>query len=182
MSCAAQVRPPVRSPRLFRRMLSDLKVEECHHRHLMAIFLAAIALGTPADAAQSPELVSRQSAHNLETTLQPIVSAIESRGAKVLVKIDHEAAAKTAGLELRPTTVLVFGNPKLGRPLMQDDQRVGLDLPLRVLVWQDAAGSVNVGYWSPDRLVQAYGISRHQDLLRSLAGALAAITEEATRP
>jgi uncharacterized protein (DUF302 family) len=153
------------------------------HRNLMAMFLmASIAMGAPAVDAQAPQLVSRQSAHDVETTLQRVVAAIESRGAKVLAKIDHAAAAKTAGLELRPTTVLVFGNPKLGTPLMQDDQRVGLDLPLRVLVWQDAAGSVNVGYWSPDRLVEAYGISKHQDLLKSLAGAMAAITDEATRP
>jgi uncharacterized protein (DUF302 family) len=153
------------------------------HRHLIAVLLVgAIAMGTQAANAQAPQSVSRTSPHSAEATLERIVAAIEKRGAKVLAKIDHAAAAKSAGLDLRPTTVLIFGNPRLGTPLMQEDQRVGLDLPLRVLVWQDVAGSVKVGYWSPGRLFEAYGISKHQEILTTMAAALAAITEEATGP
>ena len=144
----------------------------------LATTLALACLG-PAAWGQDAQLMTKQSAHDVAATVERLVAAIEKRGAKVVAKVDHAAAAAGVGLQLRPTTVVIFGNPRLGTPLMQENQQVGLDLPLRVLVWQDAAGAVRVGYRSPDRLAQEYGITGQGELRKTMAGALAAITDEA---
>lgn len=151
------------------------------HRTLLALGVIG-TMFTSLSAAWSQDLrwSTRQSAHDVPTTVERLVAAIEKRGAKVAARVDHAAAAKTAGLELRPTTVLIFGNPKLGTPLMQEDQRLGLELPLRVLVWQDAAGSVFVGYVNPQHLVEPYGVSKSPEVVKMMAEALAAMTVEAT--
>lgn len=150
-------------------------------RNLFAIAVIGSIAGATANAQPSP-MTTRQSAHDVGTTVERLVAAIEKRGTKVVAKVDHAAAAAGAGLELRPTTVVIFGNPRLGTPLMQENQQIGLDLPLRVLVWQDAAGRVQIGYRTPDQLAGQHGITRQGDLRKTMADALAAITDEATRP
>jgi uncharacterized protein (DUF302 family) len=141
--------------------------------------IGSIAGVMPAAIGQLSPLTTRQSAHDVGATVERLVAAIEKRGAKVVAKVDHAAAAAGAGLELRPTTVVIFGNPRLGTPLMQENQQAGLDLPLRVLVWQDAAGRVQVGYWTPDRIAADHGITGQAVLRKTMAGALAAIADEA---
>ncbi|MDX2155295.1 MAG: DUF302 domain-containing protein [Hyphomicrobiaceae bacterium] len=102
------------------------------------------------------------------------MKAIESKGIRIGAKFDHEAGAKAAGLELPPTVVVMFGNPKLGTPLMQADPRIGIDLPMKMLVWQDKAGKVWVGYTPPSTLQARYGLDGKPsvDILKAMAGAL----------
>lgn len=144
--------------------------------------IGTLASVTPLAIGQNSQLTTKQSAHDIAATVERLIAAIDKRGAKVVAKVDHAAAAAGVGLELRPTTVVIFGNPKLGTPLMQENQQVGLDLPLRVLVWQDAAGTVQIGYRTPDQLAGEHGITGQGDLRKTMAGALAAITDEAARP
>jgi uncharacterized protein (DUF302 family) len=141
--------------------------------------LAVIAM--PA-AGQGGDLVTKKSAHDLARTVERLEAAIKSRGAAIVAKVDHAAAAKANGLDLRPTLVVIFGNPKLGTPLMQSVQAAGLDLPLKVLVWQDAAGTVQVSYWAPSALGRAHGIKDRDEVLKTITGALATITDEAASP
>lgn len=79
--------------------------------------------------------------------------------------MSHSAAAKASGLELPPTTLIIFGNPKLGTPLMQEQRTAGLDLPLRSLTWEEADGSVRIGYWPPARIAGSHGIQDRDDVI-----------------
>jgi uncharacterized protein (DUF302 family) len=96
-----------------------------------------------------PELISFPSAHDFSTTLDRLSAAITARNITIFARIDHAAGAVSVGLTLRPTTVLIFGNPKAGTALMQLAQTTGIDLPLKMLVWEDGAGKVQISYVEP---------------------------------
>jgi uncharacterized protein (DUF302 family) len=85
-------------------------------------------------------LTIRASRHEPKETMDRLAAAVTARGAAVVGRIDHAAAAAAVGLSLPPTEALVFGNPRAGTPLMQTAQTIGIDLPLRALVWRDASG------------------------------------------
>jgi uncharacterized protein (DUF302 family) len=142
-----------------------------------------ILFATPTiSAAGEDPLITKTSPHDVPTTVQRLEAAVNSRGATVVAKIDHAAAAEASGLSLRPTVLVLFGNPKLGTPLMQSEQTAGLDLPLRVLVWQDADGATQVGYTSPDLIATRHGITDRPEVVEKIAGALTAIADETTAP
>jgi uncharacterized protein (DUF302 family) len=145
------------------------------------IALAACLLAVAASPAlaETPSLTAKKSAHDFAATVTRLEAAITKRGAAITAKVDHAAAAKANGFELKPATVVIFGNPKLGTPLMQSSPTAGLDLPMRVLVWQDASGAVMVGYWPPAKLAEAHGIKDRDQVVKTMAGALDAITNEA---
>lgn len=147
----------------------------------LVLALVCVTVGSIASA-QVDSLTTKRSAHNLQGTVERLESAITRRGATIIAKVDHAGAAKANGLELRATVVLIFGNPKLGTPLMQSNQLAGLDLPLRVLVWQDIAGNVNVGYWVPETLAQRYAIADRAMVIKAMTDAMGAITDEAVKP
>jgi uncharacterized protein (DUF302 family) len=92
--------------------------------------------------------------------------------------IDHSDAAAGADLDLQPTTVVIFGNPKLGTPLMQENQRMGLDLPLRILVWQNGDTTM-VGYVEPSALASRYDIAEDNKSIAMIEGALRKLTDAA---
>lgn len=85
-------------------------------------------------------LISLPSARPVAELIQRLEAALAAKGITVFARIDHAAGAAAAGMALRPTCVLIFGNPRAGTPLMQAQQPIGLDLPLRILAWQDAEG------------------------------------------
>jgi uncharacterized protein (DUF302 family) len=86
------------------------------------------------------------------------VAAVTRRGITVFARIDHAAAAASVGMELRPTEVLIFGNPQAGTPLMQAVQTMGIDLPARALVWQDGGGKTWLAYIDPQWLANRHGV------------------------
>jgi uncharacterized protein (DUF302 family) len=112
------------------------------------------------------------SAFGVKETVDRLAAALGERGVTVFARIDHARGAADAGMQLRPTEVLVFGNPRAGTPLMQHDQRVGLDLPLKVLVWQDEAGRVWLTYDEPRRLAERYGLTQDDSTLAKMGEAL----------
>ena len=101
---------------------------------------------------------------------------------QVFADIDHAAGAQKVGLPLRPTRLLIFGNPQAGTPLMQSQQTIGLDLPLRVLVWEDAAGKVWLTYHRPEFLAQRHNVRDHDETVKALSAGLAALARAATSP
>ena len=128
----------------------------------------------------TPEgLIVRASRHDPKETMDRLVAAVTARGASVVARIDHAAAAAAVGLALAPTEVLVFGNPRAGTPLMQAAQTIGIDLPLRALVWRDAAGAVYVGYNDPRWLARRHGVEAGQEAVLSAMAALLAAAVEA---
>ena len=124
-------------------------------------------------------MVTRRSASGYGETVARLADAIESRGLTVFARIDHAAAAREAGLELADEQVVLFGNPRAGTPLMQDDPRIGVELPLRILIWADATG-VLLGYREPRELGGPYDIAAEQQpILEQMATLLAQLTDEA---
>lgn len=98
-----------------------------------------------------------KSPYSAKDTMHRLEENVKARGLKVFAKIDHTAGAATVGKQLRPTEVLIFGNPQGGTPLLECAQTAGIDLPLKAIVWQDAAGQVWLGYDAP-----AYIAQRHE--------------------
>jgi uncharacterized protein (DUF302 family) len=143
----------------------------------------ALAVGAAAGpAAAQGVMTTRESKFPVEETANRLVKAVEEKGAKVAARVDHAAGAKAAGLELPPTVVVLFGNPKLGTPLMQADPRIGLELPMKMLIWQDKAGKVWVGYTPPATLQARYGLKGKGpvDTLKTMTGALEGFAKAAT--
>jgi uncharacterized protein (DUF302 family) len=126
-------------------------------------------------------LVTQPSAHDFATTLERLEAVLAARGVTVFARVDHAAGAKGVGMPLRPTTLLMFGNPAAGTPLMQAAQVAGIDLPLKALVWQDARGTVNVTYNDPAWIAARHRLGGAADqAVASLANALAAVVQHAT--
>jgi uncharacterized protein (DUF302 family) len=106
----------------------------------------------------APGLVSTKSSHGATETMDRLEAALRAAGVTIFARIDHAAGAATIGENLRPTEVLIFGNPKGGTPLMQAEQTIGIDLPLKALAWQDAAGAVWLSYNDPEWLAERHGL------------------------
>jgi uncharacterized protein (DUF302 family) len=108
-------------------------------------------------------------------------AAVKAKGLTVFARVDHAAGAAEVGLSLRPTDLLIFGNAKGGTPLMQAVQTVGIDLPLKALVWQDASGNTWLAYNDPAWLAKRHGLTQEADAsVSALAAALAALAKAAT--
>ena len=103
-------------------------------------------------------LTTIQSSHGPQETMDRLEAAVKAKGMTVFARIDHAAGASAAGLSLQPTEVLIFGNAKGGTPLMQSVQTIGIDLPLKALVWQDAAGDTWLSYNDPAWLAKRHGL------------------------
>jgi uncharacterized protein (DUF302 family) len=104
-------------------------------------------------------LTTIASSYGPKDTVDRLEAELKSKGMTVFARIDHAAGATEAGLSLRPTEVLIFGNAKAGTPLMASIQTIGIDLPLKALVWQDAAGTTWLSYNDPAWLAQRHGLS-----------------------
>jgi uncharacterized protein (DUF302 family) len=126
-------------------------------------------------------LVTLASTHDFATTLDRLTAVLGAKGVTIFARIDHAAGAAGVGLPLRPTTLLVFGNPAGGTPLMQAAQTAGIDLPLKALVWQGEDGGVHVTYNDPVWIAARHrlGDGVHQ-AATGLAAALAAFARHAT--
>ncbi|MDR3513418.1 MAG: DUF302 domain-containing protein [Caulobacteraceae bacterium] len=128
----------------------------------------------------SDGLVVASSRLSFAETLERLCAALERNGVEIFARIDHAANAATAGLGLRPTTVLVFGAAKAGTPLMAARQTLGLDLPLRALVFEDAEGETRVAYNDPAWIVSRQGLDAAAfPSVAGMAKLLAAVTAEA---
>ncbi len=145
---------------------------------VLALLLAAAAPVAPAHA--MGELVVRQSRLGVRDTIDALAKALEASGITIVARVDHAAAAKAEGLELPPTEVLIFGNPKLGTPLMPSNPEIAIDLPLKAVAWQSADGKVMFGYTAPDRLKARHGIKDRDEVFKAMAAALLAFSDAAT--
>jgi uncharacterized protein (DUF302 family) len=126
-------------------------------------------------------LITIASAFSVAETMDRLAAAVVSRGLAVFARIDHAAGATEVGMPLRPTQLLIFGNAKGGTPLMQDKQTAGIDLPLKVLVWQDPDGKVMLTYNDPAWIAQRHGLGDESaQAVKAMSNGLAAITKAAT--
>ena len=125
-------------------------------------------------------LVTVASTHSVKETIDRLEAAVKAKGLTVFARVDHAAGASAVGMPLRPTELLIFGNAKGGTPLMQAAQTIGIDLPLKALAWEDAAGKVWLSYNDPAWLAGRHGIApQTAPVTQNLATALAAFTKHA---
>jgi uncharacterized protein (DUF302 family) len=126
-------------------------------------------------------LTTLSSSQGPKDTVDRLAAEITARGMTVFARVDHAAGAAEAGLSLRPTELLIFGNAKGGTPLMQSDQTIGIDLPLKALVWQDASGRTWLSYNDPSWLAKRHGLGAEVDpAVKAMAAALNVIATKAT--
>ena len=125
-------------------------------------------------------LVTIKSAHGVETTADRLVAALEDKGMTVFRRVDHAAGAAAVGQELGPTELVIFGNPKVGTPLMRCGRTAGIDLPQKALIREDASGTVLLSYNSPRYLAKRHGIEGCDDVIATIEKALANFARAAT--
>jgi uncharacterized protein (DUF302 family) len=112
-------------------------------------------------------IVSKPSKHSVEQTVEAVTAVLKSKGVAVFALIDHSGEAEKVGLKMRPTKLVIFGNPKAGTPLMLASPSSAIDLPLKILVWEDGQGKVWVSYNSPEYLRERHGLP--QEVMQNIA-------------
>lgn len=148
--------------------------------NIRSLFVAATLMLASTLAAASDGLIAVKSPHSAQDTMKRLEDIVKQRGLKVFARIDHAAGAASVGMTLRPTEVLIFGNPKSGTPFMECAQTVGIDMPLKALVWEDASSQVWVGYNDPAWMAKRHGVADCPvvgNLSKALAGIVAATTQ-----
>ena len=125
-------------------------------------------------------LTSIRSRFGPKETMNRLEAEIRTHGMKVFERIDHAAGAAEAGLELRPTELIIFGNARGGTPLMQSVQTVGIDLPLKALVWEDASGTTWLSYNEPSWIAHRHGVAHAAPVVSKMSAALSAMARKIT--
>lgn len=150
----------------------------------LSLLLAACATPPPVAAGETAAAAFAEtaSARGFDETLAAVRAGAEKRGFTIFAVIDHAAGAAAAGETLRPMTLVVFGNPKGGAPLMRAAPTIGLDLPLKALVYENAAGGVVIATPDIDRLFGAHGLAGQDAPKAKMRAALEAIAAEAAAP
>lgn len=139
------------------------------------LIAAMVAQMAPA-MADERGMIAKPSKYSVPVTLDRLTEVLQSKGIVVFARIDHGGEATKAGLSMRPTQLLIFGSPKAGTPLMVATPSLAIDLPLKVLAWQDAQGQVWASYNSADYLAQRHGLTVEQ---RAPLAAVAALVDVA---
>jgi len=144
--------------------------------------VAAVVLSAVFSVAHAADgLVAVKSPYGAKATMDKLEALVKQRGLNIFARIDHAAGAAKVGKSLRPTEVLIFGNPQGGTPFMECAQSVGIDLPLKVLVWEDAEAQVWLGYNAPAFIAQRHGVAQCP-AVETLGNALAGLAEGAVAP
>jgi uncharacterized protein (DUF302 family) len=112
-------------------------------------------------------ILSKKSNHSVDETLERLTSILQAKGVTVFAIIDHSGEAQKVGLKMPPTKLAIFGSPKTGTPLMLAAPSIAIDLPLKILIWEDAQGKAWVSYNSPAYLLERHGLSL--ELLQNIA-------------
>lgn len=145
---------------------------------VILVFVLSVSLSFGAEG-----LVTLKSPYSVKTTLDRLEALVEQKGMTVFERIDHAEGAKQVGKSLRPTEVVLFGNPQGGTPFMECAQTVGIDLPLKALAWEDASGQVWLGYNDPAYLAQRHDTSEAEcPVVGNLVEGLGNIAKSVTAP
>ena len=151
-------------------------------KRLVAAFAALLVVTiTATDAGAADDLITKPSAFSVGQTLDRLEKIFAKKGITIFARVNHTAGAEKISAKLRPTEVIVFGNPKIGTPLMQSNQLIGIDLPLKVLAWQDDKGKTWIAYNDPQYLAKRHGITDKGKVFAKMAGALNNLTDAAIK-
>jgi len=149
-------------------------------RKIPIVFIAIFFIASTAAAGSG--VISVKSAHDVKVTADRLENILNQKGMTVFIRIDHSAGARKVGKNLRPTELVVFGNPKIGTPLMQCSQSVGIDLPQKALIWQDDKGQAWLSYNDPNYLAQRHGLAGCAEVIKKVETALGNFAKAATMP
>lgn len=126
-------------------------------------------------------LIVKTSKYSVQETMNRFEKIVKDKGFNIVARVNHSAAAIKSGSTLRPTELLIFGNPVLGTKLMQSNQTTGIDLPLKVLIWEDENGAVTLSYNDPAWLQKRHGITDRDKVFATMAGALNKFSDAAVK-
>lgn len=126
-------------------------------------------------------LIKLKSAHSVKDTADKLETVLNSKGMNVFGRINHAAGAEKAGLSLKPTEVVIFGNPKVGTPLMNCERTIAIDLPQKALIWEDDGGEVWLAYNDPAELAKRHDLTGCEAVIEKVTGALANFAAAATK-
>ena len=149
-------------------------------KRYLIVGVFALMLAPVAHAVEG--MMTVQSAHTVAETVNRLEKALSAAGFRIFARVDHGAGARSVEMPLPPTELLIFGNPKGGTKLMQSRRTVGIELPLKYLVWQDADGKVMVGWNDPAWFTQRHGIDDRAPVVAKVSGALKKFATEASKP
>ena len=149
---------------------------------LIAAVVTAVSLAAAPQASAAPDgMIVKSSAHSVSATLDKLEAVLKKNGIRVFARVDHAAGAKSVDLDLPATQLLIFGNPKLGTPLMQASRSVAIDLPMKALAYADQDGVVHLAYNDPAYFAERHGISDQDAVIGKMTGALDKLTDAATQ-
>jgi uncharacterized protein (DUF302 family) len=134
-----------------------------------------------ASSDESSGVINIKSNHTVEQTITKLETALKNKGMTIFKRVSHSEGAAGVGLKLRPTEILIFGNPKIGTKLMQCEQLAGLDLPLKALAYQDSEGQVWLAYNNPDYIARRYDIKGCAEVITKMTNALSNFSKAATQ-
>ena len=145
------------------------------------IAVVILVLSTAAAGADDG-LVKKLSARSVQTTMNSLENLVRNKGLTVFARIDHAAGATKVGEEMLPTQLLIFGNPAIGTKLMTSQRSVAIDLPIKVLIWEEPDGKVWIAYNDPAYLAERHGIDDRDAVLEKMAGAVRGLVSAAASP
>lgn len=154
-------------------------------KHILSVSLASMLSATPIAAGNlesSPQsFVQIKSAYSVDKTVERFSTSLQAQGLTLFTQIDHAAGAQSVGQNLPPTQLLIFGNPKVGTPLMHCDRTVAIDLPQKALIWEDSAGQVWIGYTHPRDLMTRYQLKDCEMILDKVETTLRTLVTSAAQ-
>ncbi|AXT61022.1 DUF302 domain-containing protein [Aquimarina sp. AD10] len=168
--------------KVFGFLLIMLTISSCNQNKKDTSKIEKLNSNHKMEVTKGQGIVTKTSSKSFEETYNTLVEVITNNpNLKIIAELNHQANAASVGLELNPTRIIMFGNPKLGTPLMQNAQSIGLDLPQKILVWQDN-DVVKVSYNDPTYLQERHGVEGKDEILQKIKGALDGLTNKAINP
>jgi len=140
------------------------------------LFVSVILMSFNVQAKEA--FIQKQSPYNVSETLDRLEKVLKKKGITIFARVDHKYGAKKVGLHMQPTQLLIFGNPKMGTPLMNENPLMGLDLPMKALAWEDKKGQVWLVYTNPSELQRRHKIKNAQ-VIKKMTAALDGLTNKA---
>ena len=149
--------------------------------HKSKLFLVSILLFCSSVFGDS-DLITIKSSHDVAATADRLEKALLAKGMTLFIRIDHAAGAHKVGQSLRPTELVIFGNPKIGTPMMQCSQTLAIDLPQKALIWEDEEGQVWLSYNDSQYVANRHGVSNCAEVVKKIGNALGNFAKAATMP
>ena len=146
-------------------------------KRLFIILFTLLIISPAINADEVDGLIVKKSNYSVSETITRLENALTQKGITVALRWSHDSKAKAVGIPLRPTELLIFGNPKLGSNMFTSKQTAGIDLPMKALAWEDENGDVWLGYNDPNYIAVRHGIADRDEVVKKMSGALSKMSD-----